>query len=349
MAPCGPRVPETFLIEDNRQPRTVSPASDPPAATKEELTALRRHLSREIAKKAERNLLIATWNIREFGGLTEKWRASSTDSPKRDLHSMACIAEIVSRFDVVAIQEAQKGLEALRHLLELLGDDYTVILTDPTEDDFGDDERLAFVFDRSRLDADGLACELVIPLNWRRKSAATRNTLDRQFARTPYAVSFRRREAILTLVTLHVYWGSKSAQGVAERARELDAIAAWLRDWARDPDSWDQNLICLGDFNIDRRGSTLWQAFTSSGLTVPEKLESPRMVAGKPLEHFYDQIAWFTENEDGTSALLSLDYVDQAGMFDWTKTVLADSGLTSQQKSFRISDHYPLWVEFEVP
>jgi hypothetical protein len=36
-------------------------------------------------------------------------------------------------------------------------------------------------------------------------------------------------------------------------------------------------------------------------------------------------------------------------MFDWSQTVLADSGLTSQQKSFRISDHYPLWAEFEVP
>jgi hypothetical protein len=28
---------------------------------------------------------------------------------------------------------------------------------------------------------------------------------------------------------------------------------------------------------------------------------------------------------------------------------LADSGLTNLQKSFRMSDHYPLWVEFEVP
>ena len=30
------------------------------------------------------------------------------DSPKRDLHSLLCIAEIVSRFDVVAVQEAKE-------------------------------------------------------------------------------------------------------------------------------------------------------------------------------------------------------------------------------------------------
>ena len=84
---------------------------------RKQITALRRQLSREIPKKADRNLLVATWNIREFGGLTEKWRSTSEDTPKRDLHSLACITEMVKRFDIVAIQEAQKKLIALRHLL----------------------------------------------------------------------------------------------------------------------------------------------------------------------------------------------------------------------------------------
>jgi endonuclease/exonuclease/phosphatase family metal-dependent hydrolase len=237
-------------------------------------------------------------------------------------------------------------------MLELLGDSWTVILTDPTEDDLGDDERLAFVFDRDRVEVAGLACELVVPLNWNRENESRRipeQALDRQFARSPYAVSFKRDDAIFTLVTLHVYWGSKSAQHVAERARELTSVATWLRDWAADPDTWDANLICLGDFNIDRRGSQLWQAFTSTGLTVPEQIDRPRMIAGEPLDHYYDQIAWFTSDDAGTQPLLSLDYTDQAGMFDWSETVLADSGLTNSQKSYRISDHYPLWVEFELP
>ncbi len=324
----------------------------PPEDTREELTRLRRQLTRDIPRKSDQNLLIATWNIREFGALTEKWRASSADTPKRDLHSLLCIGDIVSRFDVVAIQEAQKKLVALRQMLELLGGSWTVILTDPTEDDLGDDERLAFVFDRERVEVAGLACELVVPLNWNRENESRRipqQALDRQFARSPYAVSFNRDDAIFTLVTLHIYWGSTSAQHVAERAKELTAIATWLRDWAADPDTWDTNLICLGDFNIDRRGSQLWQAFTSTGLTVPEQIDRPRMVAGKPLEHYYDQIAWFTADDAGTQPLLSLDYADEAGMFDWSETVLADSGLTNSQKSYRISDHYPLWVEFRLP
>jgi hypothetical protein len=40
--------------------------------------------------------------------------------------------------------------------------------------------------------------------------------------------------------------------------------------------------------------------------------------------------------------LLSLRYRGEAGLFDWSLPPLAESGLTAQQKSFRISDHYPL-------
>lgn len=86
----------------------------PPAAIRVELTRLRRQLGRNVPKKTDRNLLIATWNIREFGNLTRKWNSTQADTPKRDLHALACIKEIVKRFDVVAIQEAQKSLGALR-------------------------------------------------------------------------------------------------------------------------------------------------------------------------------------------------------------------------------------------
>jgi hypothetical protein len=60
----------------------------------------------------DRNLLVATWNLRAFGRVTEKWRSESDDSPRRDLFDLRCIAEIVSRFDVVAIEEAREDLSA---------------------------------------------------------------------------------------------------------------------------------------------------------------------------------------------------------------------------------------------
>jgi endonuclease/exonuclease/phosphatase family metal-dependent hydrolase len=322
----------------------------PPAATRAELTALRRQLSREVPRKSDDNLLVATWNIREFGGLTDKWKSTAEDTPKRDLHALACITEIVSRFDVVAIQEVQANIRALRHLLKGLGDRYSVVLTDAVVDDDGGNERLAFVFDRERLEVSGLACELVVPLNWTKpkdqRPAIAKLALTRQFARTPYAVAFKRNGSTFILITLHVIWGGTKKSHMAEREAELSSIATWLRSWAEDANSWDQNLICLGDFNIDRRDGPLWQAFTSTGLTVPEQIDRPRKVGKKPQKGYYDQIAWFTEDRAGEEPLLALRYDGKAGLFDWSQTVLANSGMNTGQKSYRMSDHYPLWVEF---
>jgi hypothetical protein len=62
--------------------------------------------------------------------------------------------------------------------------------------------------------------------------------------------------------------------------------------------------------------------------------------------HFYDQIAWFSE-PDGTSLLEDMAYNRRAGSFDFLPHIMA--GLTRNEVSWRISDHYPLWTEFRIP
>jgi hypothetical protein len=81
----------------------------PPEKDLADLLRLRSELDESVPVKAlDRNLLIATWNVRAFGDLTQNWESSEEDTPKRDLHSLLSIAEIVSRFDVVvAVQEAK--------------------------------------------------------------------------------------------------------------------------------------------------------------------------------------------------------------------------------------------------
>jgi endonuclease/exonuclease/phosphatase family metal-dependent hydrolase len=317
----------------------------PPPQIVAELAELRSALDEAIPSKAlDRNLLIATWNIRAFGGLTEKWQSSESDSPRRDLHSLLCIAEIVSRFDVIALQEVRGNIKSLRHMLKLLGANWGLILTDVTRGDLGNGERMAFLFDTRKVRLSGLASELVVPQEQFDKIAP--DALDRQFARTPYAVSFWSCGKTFILVTLHVVYGKKAE----ERQPELKAIAEWLADWARDINAWDHNLIALGDFNIDRKGDTLYDAFTSTGLVTPDDLNIvPRTIFSDPdvpnLEKFYDQIAWFTGNNDVPA--LSLKHLC-GGSFDFTKVALKSRGLTKAQLSWCISDHYPLWTEFSV-
>jgi hypothetical protein len=316
----------------------------PPASVRAEVAELRTQLARTIPpKQLDHNLLIATWNLRAFGGLTPKWAAGPDDKPKRDYGDLARIGEIISRFDVIAMQEVRGDIKALRHLLKILGDHWAMILTDVTKGKSGNNERMAFVFDTRRVRPSGLACELVLPEEPSgRPIDRTRGF--RQFARTPYAVSFlaagREYRATFILVTLHVIYGERAS----DRSDELKGIAEWLSEWARDVNGFDQNLIALGDFNIDRAGDANYEAFVSTGLRVPKELEGlPRTIfADSGPTNFFDQVAWFT-GEQGAPAL-SLRYANQGGIFDFVDAVHPD--LTREEISWKISDHYPLWVEF---
>jgi len=317
----------------------------PPPEIAAELSDLRTQLDAEIPRKIlDQNIVIATWNLRAFGELTEKWAAEPGDTPKRDLHALRCIAEIVSRFDVVAIQEVRGSCKALRHMLKFLGPHWALILTDETKGSAGNYERMAFIFDTRKVQISGLACELVVPPE--QLESINPGALRRQFARTPYAVAFRSCNKTFILVTLHVIYGKRAE----ERVPELTAIADWLADWARDVNSWDHNLIALGDFNIDRHGDPLYQAFTSTGLFTPDDLNKiPRTIFDDPLKpdtnSFYDQIAWFVGAHNIPA--LSLRYA-RGGSFDFLRVPLRSLGLPKDQLSWRISDHYPLWAEFLV-
>jgi endonuclease/exonuclease/phosphatase family metal-dependent hydrolase len=320
----------------------------PPDYVINDLTRLKEELKRVPKKKDNENILIATWNIRCFGDLTEKWKTDSKDSPKRNLHALFCIAEIISRFDVVAVQEVKNNIKALRHTLKLLGPNWGFLMTDITKGDLGNDERLAFLFDRNRVKPSGLACELVVPEKVKKNPAVEANAFQRQFARTPYAVSFVSANKTFILVTLHVHFVSKSL--AIKRKPELIAIAKWLASWAKTSKSFGHNFLALGDFNIDRKDDDLYDAFYSTGLFTPDDLNlAPRTIFSNPkkptLKSFYDQIAWFTGKSKDKPPALNLKYI-KGGYIDFKGKVM--SSLTNTKLSWRISDHYPLWAEFEV-
>jgi len=54
---------------------------------------------------------------------------------------------------------------------------------------------------------------------------------------------------------------------------------------------------------------------------------------------FYDQIAWFMGD-------LDLIYNEKAGVIDFSDGVYKE--ISKLQMSYRVSDHFPLWIEFSV-
>lgn len=319
----------------------MSEITSAPQEVLADLNALNSTLDMSIPpKKLDKNLLIATWNIRAFGDLTKKWQSGSGDSPKRDWHAVAAIAEILKRFDVIAVQEVKANLRALRHTLKLMGPNYSFLLTDVNQGAVGNGERMAFIFDTRRIQLSGLACELVVPDEW--KDSITDVALKEQFVRSPYAVSFRSNDQTFILVTLHILYGDKST----DRINEIRGIAKWMADWAKDTNAYHQNFIALGDFNIDERGDLLNETFISEGLYVPAELQDAKVTRSIFNEtKFYDQIAWFN-GKNGTPQL-SMQFLS-GGSFDFVGKTLLNRNLTKNNLSWMLSDHYPLWAEFSL-
>lgn len=317
-----------------------------PAAVLAEMRSFSDYLDQLVPPKRaiDRNILIATWNIAHFRSLTRKWAAGAQDSPKRDYRCLWAITEVLSRFDVVAVQEVGPDFRALRSAIKVLGPNWSFLMTDQAEGAGGNREHMAYFFDTTRVNLSGLAGELVVP-DEASEYGFSEGSFKKQFARNPYAVSFRTRDTTFILVTAHIDYGDEDT----ERLPELRAIAKWMQDWAARENRWHHNLIVLGDFNLERSGSKLYEAFVSTGLEVPYLLQShPRTIYGRASEpekdSYHDQIAWFSR---GNAALMGLE-VTNGGIVETWGRLLTEIGLTKGSFAFRISDHYPLWIEFRL-
>jgi endonuclease/exonuclease/phosphatase family metal-dependent hydrolase len=313
----------------------VIACTDYPRRVVEDIARLRRRIEASglPGKLTDRNLIVGTWNIRAFGEVFGAWEENA-GSPKRNLRAMASIAEVASRFDVLAVQEVKRETTALRMLLEdFLGPDWGVFISDVTAGSAGNTERLAYIFDRRRVQPSGLAGELVLPPEGGMTDPA------RQFARTPYIAGFRAGGQRFALLTAHIDYGEVDADRLAELQALASYTAVEIRDRARTVEAEESNLIVLGDFNIDKRGDNpLFQAFISTGLFVPPQLWGLKSTFATDPK-YYDQIAWFQGD-------LNLAFTGRAGVVDFVGAVFKE--MTARSMSYRVSDHFPLWVEFAI-
>jgi endonuclease/exonuclease/phosphatase family metal-dependent hydrolase len=313
--------------------------SQPPAAVQAEAAALRTAVRQIVPARTDTNLLIGSWNLRGFSDVTQSWDPPPNATPRRDWRAITLIATVVSAFDVVAVQEVRRDTTALRTLTAALGQDWQFVCSDVTEGQAGNAERLTFLYDSTRVRPSGLVGEIVLP-----PQAATAAA---QFARTPYAASFTRNAVEFILTTVHIIWDAP-----ASRIPEITAFATWMHDWAIRANDWNSNLLALGDFNLEGPGTPLYRAFVSTGLFPPGELSTlPRTIFDTPNKrHYYDQIAWFSD-VDATgqvhNLLHGMTYTGRAGNIDFLPYIYA--GMSKAGISWRISDHYPLWVEFELP
>lgn len=73
------------------------------------------------------------------------------------------IAEVLSWFDLVAIQELRAELGDLGRVMDVFGPYWKVIFSDVTEGSRGNEERFGFLYDKRAVVFSGLAAEAVAP------------------------------------------------------------------------------------------------------------------------------------------------------------------------------------------
>lgn len=372
-----------------------------PASFRDELAVLARALDKKVpTRQVDRNLLIASWNIRELGGYQLTWATDPGKSPKRNFSDLHYIAEILSRFDVIAIQELQDDLTALRQIMLALGDDWGLVISDVTQGAKGR-ERLGYLYDIRRVQPTGLVGELVLsaedlqklyeaqepepaPKNETAKQRKEREARQRdrlfggQLDRTPYVASFRSAGRPFMLASVHLVWGDSN--NLAKRAEEAGLFAEMLRKTVArrkgQSDEFRANLIALGDFNATRARDPIITALGNAGMELATELATARRttadvpagpdgkVAAKDAIA-YDQFAFFKPSRSANDPTPLLLPRRGGSSFPWDDFILkpetklwarAEEARRKKQPpppgaydpTYRISDHYPLWLELSV-
>ena len=338
------------------------------------LIALRKQLKADIIDQCGLgSFRLATWNIRDFD--TNKWGHGF-----RLPESYHYIAEIISVFDLVAVQEIQRNMKSLKKLVGLLGPDWDYIVSDTTEGSGGNSERMAFLFNRDSIQFKRMVGEVVLPkgqkIIHRKKLKSptdqkkeTEEQDELQFARSPYLASFQAGWFKFVLCTVHIYFGSSSGAKLKRRIKEIEGIA---RFFARRQKKETEDYILLGDFNIVSPEHKTMEALLKEKFVIPENLTKKK--SNLKGDKHYDQIALKVQNrqlEIGASGVFRYEKsVFRNGDFDAYFDAMPaklrdfhDSGTKKGQprneaekrayyrdkwRTWQISDHMPMWVELKV-
>lgn len=253
---------------------------------------------------ADGTLTIASFNIQVFG-----------QSKLKNPQVMQVLAEIVRRFDVVAIQEIRsKEQDVLPRFIELInanGAHYKYVIS-PRLGRTSSKEQYAFVYDTATVEVDPRTYVVGDP--------------DDLLHREPFVATFRARgpppEAAFTFTLVDIHTDPDETD---QELNALDDVLWQVRNDGRGED----DVIILGDLNVDEHhlgelGRISHVAWAISGI--------PTNTAGTAT---YDNLVFLSN--------ATTEYTGRSGVLD----VMSEFHL-SRDEVQRVSDHLPVWAEFSV-
>lgn len=309
------------------------------------LLALRTSLNKKIPdKKLRGNLVLGTWNIREFG---------NTKYGGRMVESLYYIAEIISRFDLIAIQEVRTDMAEFNQMLAILGDNYSVHVSIVTQGKSGNSERLAFIYDKRTVDFKNIAGQIVLPKG---------NSTAEQFARAPYVIRFQAGWIKFDIATAHIYYGDDVKKGAKykKRVAEIQTVVDYFSSNYIDEKGRNEadNIFILGDFNVENTESETYAAATSGKFSIPGAILTGKLPgSNQKQDKIYDQILYYSKykNIEFNAAGVYNPYETVFNDFShYDKRIAAHYGKKLSKnkftdfRSYQLSDHLPIWIEMKT-
>ncbi len=271
----------------------------------------------------DKTLLIATWNIREFGN----------PAHTRKKKSLYYIAEILSQFDLISVVELRNDVTEMAEVLRIMGPTWAIVYSDYIEDSGGNKERVGFVYDKRACVFTGPAGNANEP---RKKNSSEYIIKEDSWWRKPFMGSFRAGNFDFIMITTHIRWGSVET----DRAKELNLLADYIYARTIRDATVDRDVLVAGDFNIRDVDSDLYRAVTEHGLTMPSGLAG---VHGSNLakNKRYDQILYnpvYTKSITNMGGALDFFGTGWGALYPEAKSA------NDQAFTFQLSDHLPLWI-----
>ena len=329
------------------------------ARTAERLLALRRKLASEITDRVGKDsLLIATWNLRDFD-------SNRLGHGPRLRESFYYIAEVVSAFDLVVLQEVSRNLDGLEALMAILGPAWDYFATAAVDVGGGSEERVAFLFRGDKINFRKIAGEIVLP-GGQITAPVVGDPEARpggllQFVRAPFMAAFEAGTVRLNFCVLHLHQSRGDKAGLQRYAAELESLARYFRE---KQDREREDYVLIGDFGVAAPSDLMARLLERQGFDIPEALTKKR--AHLDPEKYYDQIAFrvrkdqlepgnagtfrhfdavFRDNDEDFAAYSELMPEERANDL-WNG---GPRGYYAQQwRTWQISDHQLLWVELKL-
>jgi hypothetical protein len=315
---------------------------------------------RDVPARSDSTLLMASWNVANLG------------AQGRTNNALKLIADIMKRFELIAVQEVNEEYRTLKKVVSLMGSQFDYIMTDTA----GNTERLAFVYDTNKVEALNLFGELAL----RRSEYPKRNVrvrykqggVEREqlfekmkfvpFDRNPFIGTFRAGKIAFTLVNSHLYFGKfgnstreSDRKKYARRVLEIYALSKWADRRKNRKATYDRDIILTGDMNVPAmtKADSAFDALTQFGF---KPVDYTSKVGGSNLgnDKTYDQMVF----APGTI----YDRIKHNGVFDFDNAIFKSLWAKLAQRHSKskaisefakhvkhhISDHRPLWAELRI-